>query len=303
MSLLVLDPGLATRVVDFGRPHTRHLGVPLGGAADRAALTLANALVGNTPEAPALEVTLKGPIVRADAELTIALVGAPFVATSAQQRFLPNRSFVLPAGAELYIGGAPVGVRAYLAVPGGFEVAETLGSRSALTPVRPGDLLRCAPEPRPARIVGPECPFLDFPRAHVLRVLPGPQHDWFAAGELQSHPFQVSPASNRMGLRLTGPALTVPPREMVSEPVCPGSVQVTRDGQAIVLGADGQTIGGYPKIAQVVRADLDRLGQMRQGDRVGFEWVDLMTAATLHEERRRRLAEWVTRIGISLDGP
>jgi antagonist of KipI len=133
--------------------------------------------------------------------------------------------------------------------------------------------------------------------------LPGPQHDWFPAGELHSREFQVSPASNRMGLRLTGPPLKVPPREMVSEPVCPGSVQVTRDGQAIVLGVDGQTIGGYPKIAQVVRADLDRLGQMRQGDHVRFEWVDLMTAATLHEERRRRLAEWVTRIGISLDGP
>jgi antagonist of KipI len=303
MSLQVLDPGLATRVVDFGRPHTRHLGVPLGGAADRAALTLANALVGNPPDAPALEVTLKGPIVRADAEMLLALVGAPLVAATGQQRFSPNRSFVLAAGTELYLGGAPAGVRAYLAVPGGFDVPEVLGSRSALALLRAGDLLPCAAERHPARIVGPECPFLVFPRAHVLHVLPGPQHDWFPASELQRCEFQVSPASNRMGLRLTGPGLTVPAREMVSEPVCPGSVQVTRDGQPIVLGVDGQTIGGYPKIAQVIRADLDRLGQMRQGDRVRFEWVDMTTAATLLEKRRQLLAGWVTRIGISLDGP
>ena len=138
MTLRVLDPGLATRIVDLGRPRTRHLGVAVGGAADRACFTLANALVGNPPDAAALEISLKGPILRAETDVTIAIVGAPFVGagvvgTSGCRRLL--------AGDELYLGGATAGVRAYLAVPGGFEAPVILGSRSGLETVRAGDRL------------------------------------------------------------------------------------------------------------------------------------------------------------------
>src|SRR5262249_59059181 len=96
-----------------------------------------------------------------------------------------------------------------------------------------------------------------------VRVLEGRQAEWFSADEFADHGFAIHPARNRMGLRLQGAPLPFPTRELLSEPVCPGSVQVTRDGQCIVLGVDGQTIGGYPKIAQVISADLDRLGQLR----------------------------------------
>jgi antagonist of KipI len=127
-----------------------------------------------------------------------------------------------------------------------------------------------------------------------LRVLRGAQADWFGAG--LSGTFQVSPASDRMGVRLRGPALAVPAGEMLSEPVCPGAVQVTRDGQCIILGVDGQTIGGYPKVAQVVSADLDRVGQLRPGEAVTFEYVSLAVAEELYHRRQALLRAWLTRL-------
>jgi 5-oxoprolinase (ATP-hydrolysing) subunit C len=294
MSFRVLDPGLATRLVDLGRPRTRHLGVSVGGAADRACFTLANALVGNVSEYAALEISLKGPILRAEADVTVAIVGAPFVGagvvgTSGCRRLL--------AGDELYLGGATAGVRAYIAVPGGFDAPVILDSRSGLEPVRAGDRLICASTANPLIGLGTECPFLDFPHERTLAVLPGPQRDWFSCGELGS--WTVSTASDRMGIRLDGPNLPALMREMVSEPVCPGSVQITREGQPIVLGVDGQTIGGYPKIAQVIRADLDALGQLRAGTLVRFEWVDAKEARRRWQARAASLREWTTRIALA----
>ena len=296
MSFRVLDPGLATRLVDLGRPRTRHLGVAVGGAADRACFALANALVGNSPGTAALEVSLKGPILRAETDVSIAIVGAPFVGAgvigvSGCRRLL--------AGDELYLGGATAGVRAYIAVPSGFEAPVILGSRSGLEPVRAGDRLICESAASPLRGLGPECPFLDFPHERTLAVLPGPQRDWFPGRDLGS--WTVSTASDRMGIRLDGPHLLALEREMVSEPVCPGSVQISREGQPIVLGVDGQTIGGYPKIAQVIRADLDALGQLRAGTVVRFEWVDADEAARRWRERAASVREWTTRIALGRD--
>jgi antagonist of KipI len=140
---------------------------------------------------------------------------------------------------------------------------------------------------------------------HLLRVLDGPQADWFEPDALTGSPereaptFTVTPAGNRMGLRLSGPPLPPPARELVSEPVCPGAVQVTRDGQCILLGVDGQTIGGYPKVALVVAADLDRLGQLRPGDRLRFVRVSLEEAEELARERRRWLDAWLLRLRVA----
>src|SRR5205807_3202074 len=122
------------------------------------------------------------------------------------------------------------------------------------------------------------------------------QADWFETRDWLAATFTVTRASNRMGLRLTGPALTVPQREMVSEPVCPGTVQVTRDGQCIILGVDGQTIGGYPRIAHVIAADLDRLGQLRPGARVQFRRVELGEAEAIYQQKQAELAAWIVRL-------
>src|SRR5262245_53121178 len=119
MSLVVLDPGLASRIVDLGRPRSRSLGVPVGGAADAASLVLGNGLVGNPPGTPSLEITLKGPILRAEARIGCVLFGAPFELGSARQTLRAGRTFTLDADEELHIGGATRGMRAYLCVVGG----------------------------------------------------------------------------------------------------------------------------------------------------------------------------------------
>jgi biotin-dependent carboxylase-like uncharacterized protein len=317
MSLHVLEPGLFTLVVDQGRPRTRSLGVPVGGAADRAALALGNGLVGNPPDAAALEMTLTGPTLTADCDLACVVFGAPFQLTSDRQELRAGTTFTLTAGERLHVGGTPRLLRAYLCVAGGLLVPAILGSRSGLAPLTAGAELTCRPGAIGARsLPTPPAPHRpgglpDYLGAWTrLRVLPGPQADWFPArgfyepaeDEVPALPprFAVSPAGNRMGLRLRGAPLPVPERQLVSEPVCPGAVQVTRDGQCIILGVDGQTIGGYPKIAQVIAADLDLLGQLRPGDQVCFVPVGLEEAEDLACRRRAELRAWGLRLRASL---
>jgi antagonist of KipI len=296
MTLHVVDPGLYTMVVDRGRQGSRSLGVPVGGAADQAALAVGNALVGNPPDAAALEITLAGPTLTAACELACVVHGAPFALTSDRQPLTAGKTFTLEPGERLQVGSTATGMRAYLCVRGGLQTPALLGCRSALEPLRTGADLPCLPGRLAAR-------FVHLPAAlgalapGPLRVLDGPQAHWFDLSLLQKEEFRVSASSNRMGLRLEGRPLPWQPREMVSEPVCPGAVQVTRDGRCIILGVDGQTIGGYPRIAQVIAADLDRLGQLRPGDVVRFARVGLEQAETLYRERQELLREWLARLG------
>jgi antagonist of KipI len=262
MTLRVVQPGLYTLAVDFGRPASRSLGIPVGGAADRTSLALANALVGNAPDTVGLEFTLAGPTLGAECDLACAVVGAPFDLSVGLRRLKINSAFTLAAGEVLRVGGTARGARAYFAVRGGLEVPLVLGSRSGLAPMSAGDVLPCRPGRTPERFIRRE----EGGHSVTLRAVAGPQADWFDVGAFFGREFAVSGSGNRMGLRLVGPALPVAGREMVSEPVCPGAVQVTRDGGCIVLGVDGQTIGGYPRVAQVIAADLDKVGQLRPGD-------------------------------------
>jgi antagonist of KipI len=308
----VLSPGLHTLIVDGGRPSSRSLGVPLGGAADRFHLAIGNALVGNPPDAAALEITLAGPVLEAGGELACVLCGAPFELHSDRQPLRAGTTFALTPGERLHIAGTNQGVRGYLCVRGGLRTPVILGSRSGLATIQAGQEVPCLTGRIGRRFVQmPDDPGewdtggLTPPRSPepiVLRVLEGPQADWFDGSEFFCRPdqtgptFTVTPASNRMGLRLLGRALRVPPHELVSEPVCPGTVQVVRDGQCIVLGVDGQTIGGYPRLATVIRADLDRCGQLRPGQRVCFLRVDLAEADRLARVREALLREWTTRL-------
>jgi len=312
MSLRVREAGLLSLLVDLGRPRSRHLGVPLGGAADRAALALANALVGNDRGAVALEITLSGPTLEGLQPAACVVFGAPLLCTINGSPLVPGTTFTLEPGAVLRIGGTLSGARGYLAVAGGFDAPEILASRSAIEPIRAGDELKC----RASRIESRSLPFSAFlanpdregggelrPVAHapgspaVLRVLDGPQRDWFEGDSFFVHEYEVSPASNRMGVRLKGPPLPRRVGELVSEAVAPGAVQVTNDGLPVILGVDGQTIGGYPKIAHVIRADLDSLAQLRPGERVRFQRVaDADLAAT---ERATVLTDWLTRLRIA----
>jgi biotin-dependent carboxylase-like uncharacterized protein len=298
MSLLVLDPGIDSRIVDLGRPHTRSLGVPVGGAADRRSFSLGNALLGNAVDAPALEIALKGPRLRADADVGCVVFGAPFDIFRGDERVDAGRTFTLRAGQVLRIGGTGRGMRAYLCVRGGFESPTILASRSGLEPIHVNEVLACSTSP----VGGRWCLEIqhDFTSETMsVHAIPGLQASWFDESEFYDQEFTVSPASNRMGLRLQGTPLTMPRREMVSEPVAPGAVQVTNDGQCIVLGVDGQTIGGYPKIAHVASVDLDALGQLRPGQRVRFSRCTINDAVEMDRIAHAELRRWCLRLQSS----
>jgi antagonist of KipI len=292
-TLTLLTPGLCTLLVDHGRPRSRSLGVPVGGAADRTSFALGNAILGNRPDAPALEICLTGPTLVADVDLACVVFGAPFEVWTTRRRLKAEKTFTLAAGEELSIGGTPSRMRAYLCIRGGMSGPVTLDSHSSLQPLTAGTTLGCEPGRIRSRWLAESFPQSE---GEPLRYLPGAQADWFPADALESRTLTETPASNRMGLRLEGEPLPVTGREMVSEPVCPGTVQVTRDGQCIVLGVDGQTIGGYPKIAHVIAADLDRLGQLRPGSRVQFRRVELGEAEAIYQRKQAELAAWIVRL-------
>ncbi|HEV8060434.1 MAG TPA: biotin-dependent carboxyltransferase family protein [Gemmataceae bacterium] len=294
MTLKVLAPGLHTLLVDCGRPGSRSLGVPVGGAADRFSLAIGNALVGNAPDAVALEINLSGPTLEATCSLACVLWGANFELCRNERALRTGYTFNLEPGDLVRIGGCNQGARAYFCVRGGFDTPPILASRSALTPLQAADSLACQPGSTKGRTV--RGPWIWNREPSVLRVLDGSQAAWFSKNEFFEQSFTVSPASNRMGLRLIGRPLTQTPIEIVSEPVCPGTVQVTRDGQCIVLGVDGQTIGGYPKMAQVISADTDKLAQLRAGDKICFRAVSLEVAERIYRQKRAEINEWVLRL-------
>ncbi len=299
MPFLIRAPGTHSLLVDFGRPHHRSLGVPVGGAADRAALALGNALLGNDPAQSALEITLAGPVLEATAPHSVVVSGAPFALWVNDSPRPAGKSFTVRPGDVLRIGTTELGLRGYLCVVGGFESQMILGSRSALEPIRPGQQLVCRPSEARSRLLLDAPPFIDD--SVVLRVLKGSHAEEFDAGAFVSQDYTVAAESNRMGNRLRGrPLARKDNQELLSAPVGAGTVQITNDGQAIVLGVDAQTIGGYPRIAQVISADLDKLGQLRPGQVIRFQWVDRTDAEASYRHRQAWLHERVTRLRHSI---
>ncbi len=302
MSFRVLQPGTSSLLVDAGRPGSRSLGVPLGGAADMAAYRIGNALMGNQTDAVALEITLSGPVLQAENDVSACLFGAAFNISINAEPAEASRVLQMRTGDLVRIGGARRGARAYFCVRGGFHTRSILGSGSSFAPIAEADMLVCKPSTGSGRslAVTDVLALLEEPvDVNALRAIAGPQADWFAAHRFYQQVFVVSPASNRMGMRLQGEALPRQPREMVSEAVAPGAVQITNEGLPIILGVDGQTIGGYPKIAQVIRADLDRSAQFRPGQSLRFIRVTLEEAEALADRRRHNLRRWVTALLLS----
>lgn len=299
MSLRVLHPGTYSLLVDRGRPGSRSLGIPPGGAADVAAFQIGNALVGNRPDKVALEMALSGATLQAECDVSACVFGSPFrIEVNGRGRSAAS-VFAIRAGETLRIGGTTRGARGYLCVKGGFHTTQVLGSGTAFQPLAEGEQLLCSASHDHGRsLEHADVSSLFDDARESLRVIAGPQADWFATDALYQQSFTVAPASNRMGIRLNGQPLARPPRELISEAVAPGAIQMTNEGQPIVLGVDGQTIGGYPKIAQVIQADLDRLGQLRPGQSVRFERVDLDAAERLAHGRRDKLKRWLSVLRI-----
>jgi antagonist of KipI len=285
----VVSPGYLTTVQDLGRFGWAHFGVSASGAADPFALRAGNLLVGNAENAPALEMTLLGGAFEFESDAVIALTGSDFSAG------LPLWTAVnVKAGSLVHCGPSQSGARCYLAVRGGIGVPKAMGSASThLTTgvggraLRRGDVLPIGDEAvRQPRTAAKDVPPLT--PGGILRVTEGPQAESFA-GELYGGLYTVSEESNRMGLRLRGPAIPSPGGHMLTEGVPLGAVQVPPDGQPIILFVEHQTTGGYPKPANVISADFRRLGQLRPRDQVSFERVTIEQALRLLQQQEQWL--------------
>lgn len=311
MSVHVLAPGLQATVQDGGRHGYRHLGVGSAGALDPYSHAVANLLVGNAMDAPVIEAALAGPSLRFDRAARIALCGAAVAARVGATEIPGWRPVDLPAGSELHIGRCTEGARITLAIAGGWSVPKVLGSAS--TDLRggfgglrgralaAGDRLPVGRSVEPAgRALGiapwwiDPAPDLDFTTPAVVRVLAG--HDATVPMDaLCNGTWRVAAASNRQGLRLEGPAIALDPSaapvsQRITEPVVPGTLQLPADGQPILLLADAQSHGGYPRIGHAIACDLPRLAQLRPGDTVRFTACSAVQAVRLRREQAARLA-------------
>ena len=316
MTVRVLAPGLQATVQDAGRHGFRHLGVGSAGALDPYSHAVANLLVGNRVGAPVLEAALAGPTLRFERAARIALCGATVDARVGDVAIPGWRPVDLPAGSELRVGRCREGARIYLAVAGGWSVPHVMGSGS--TDLRggfggmrgralvAGDVLPVARSAEPtcdalriARWWIDPSPDLAFGASTTVRILPG--HEATAPGDaLVATPWRVAAASDRQGLRLAGPALALDPPAApgrASEPVAPGTLQLPAGGQPIVLLADAQTHGGYPRIGHAIASDLSRLAQLRPGDTVRFAPCTPTEALHLRREQASRLARIALAIG------
>jgi antagonist of KipI len=297
----VIHPGTFTTIQDLGRPQYMKYGIPASGAADRFSAQAANWLVGNLPGAALLEITLFRLELLTLNELVMAVTGGN-LSPQVNEKSLPMwQSVALREGDRVSFRERKEGLRAYLAIRGGFAGKEFLGSRSVFVrglmgnAVQKGEILETAnPVTNPflLRKISPEM-IPNFSHKNNLRVLLGPQDDRFTKKGIEtflSSDYRVSSQSDRMGYRLEGPAIEHrSSSDIISEPIARGAIQVPGDGLPIILLWDAQVSGGYTKIANVISADLDRLAQMMPGEGLRFQAVTLESAHQALREERVRL--------------
>lgn len=302
-SLQIVKPGLLTTVQDLGRYGHQASGVPVAGPMDTFSHRLANQLAGNEPDAATLEITLIGPELIVDADTTMAIAGGQFEVLCDERPVSIGASFPIARGQRLKFGRVLQGARAYLAVAGGIQTPAVLGSRATHLVSRMGGLAGRA------LVAGDVVPVFDQEASRplrkaqgltlpskgraLLRVMPGPQADWFDADAMKTIAgvsFRISPQSNRMGYRLQGPPLARSrDGELISEPLGIGAIQVPSAGEPILLMADRQTAGGYPKIGYVISADLPLAGQLAPGDFIEFHLCSAQEAVAALIARERQL--------------
>jgi KipI family sensor histidine kinase inhibitor len=293
----IIEPGALSSIQDHGRWGHQHLGVSPGGAADPVLATIANRLVGNPDEAAVIECTMTGPVLQFNGYARVAWVGWADEPSGKPHEF--------KVGNRVDLRGRMSHLRGYVAVAGGIDVPEVLGSRATdLRAVfgghhgrslQAGDTLAIG-KASTTPVSGKW--HVSWPRPDgrliEIRYLRGIQAEWFTeeAHRLFSENFyEISPYSDRTGTRLKGPGLRLlEPREMVSQPVVAGSVQVPPDGQPIVLMSERQTIGGYPQIGHVISADIPKLARAWPGTHVRFRQVDLDEARHAWNQLQRDLA-------------
>ncbi|MCB0685605.1 MAG: biotin-dependent carboxyltransferase family protein [Saprospiraceae bacterium] len=284
LTMIIVKPGLQTTIQDLGRSGWQEFGVPVSGAMDRRSLRLANLLVGNAVNNPCLEITLLGPEILFDGNGLIAITGAnlsPAINDHPIPLHLPIKIY---AGDRLSFGKYINGCRSYLAVHGHWLSPRWLNSYSVV-PYCDG-FPSLPPYIKKNHHISIE--YLRLPEKEItiekqsiaesiIEVIPGPEFHEFSQesrSQFGNETFEITNQSNRMGYRLkeklTGPLVT---RSLISSGVVPGTIQVTHSGQMIILMADAQTTGGYPRIGVVRSADLDILGQKKPGDTIRFKLI------------------------------
>ncbi|MHA7871755.1 MAG: 5-oxoprolinase subunit C family protein [Hyphococcus sp.] len=307
----IVAPGAQTTIQDAGRSGARHLGVPRSGAADRISFALANVAAGNPWDAPALECALTGPGLDFLADAAFALGGADMQATLNGARIPLYTYQKVKAGDALHLGAAQVGLRAYIALAGGVAGAPFLGSVATYLPARlggldgralaGGDVIHSG-DAAGAPVSAPDDLIPHFTREWFLRATPGPEAPQFSSDALRrffGSPFVADRRANRMGVRLSGGAVhTRAPFGMKSSAVFPGTVQQPPDGAPFLLLADAQTLGGYPRIAQVIDADLHLAGQIRPGDKVWFSRTGAVDAQRIGVQRAAQFASVIEGFGL-----
>ena len=292
MAVEVLDAGFLTTVQDLGRFGYTHLGISPAGAADPLSLRIANRLVGNDANAPALEMTLMGAALRFNEATVVAIAGAKCEVSIGGGSGPLHAALPVPAGAILSCGNITAGARTYIAMQGGIEVALVMGSASTDLrggfggqqgrKLQAGDVLQIGRR-QTASVARLKPEALDALHCSgPVRLTRGAQQSWFGEETFErlfTVPYVVSEQSDRAGLRLKGEPLQPRiRRQLLTDGIPLGAIQVPPDGQPIILFVDLQSTGGYPKIANVISTDLHRIGQLRPRDAVRFQEVSLAEA-------------------------
>lgn len=317
MSLKVLHPGLLTTLQDLGRYGFQKQGVIVSGAMDPFSLRIANLLVGNKEEEAGLEITMRGPTLLIQKNMLISICGGNLSPKIDGRSIEQWRPIDVKAGSMLEFGRCISGCRTYLAAAGGLDVTEVMGSKSTYLRAGIGGFQgRALKENDVVKINQPDSEVMNhaakwfvsttiIPRYDsnpIIRVIRGREMKRFSDESIKtffSSEFQVTPQSDRMGYRLIGKNLKLSqPFEMISEAVSFGTIQVPPDGNPIILLADRQTTGGYPKIAQIISVDLPIIGQMQPAEKMRFKEVTIEEAQRLYIQREQAIQQ--LKQGISL---
>ncbi len=318
MQITINKPGVLSTVQDMGRWEYLSQAVPVSGPMDNLSARIANIALGNNEDAPVIEFTYAAAEFNVDAPALIAYAGESAVLKCGKQLLLPNRPLFIPAGQTITLQNTGNGSRTYLAIAGGFNIPVILGSCSTYLPaaiggmdgraLRAGYMLKGKDIFTPlnqvliAHLSGEVIAYpkwsvskqaLGLNHTNIIRVITGPESSWFnqaSVNTLFNTAFTISPQSNRMGYRLKGPKMQrINSSELLSTAVTMGTIQVTGNSDLILLMADCQTTGGYPRIAQVASVDLPICGQLKPGDQIFFKEISRTEAEMLYIEREHNL--------------
>ncbi|MCJ8211819.1 biotin-dependent carboxyltransferase family protein [Mucilaginibacter sp. RS28] len=317
MKIRIVKPGLLTTIQDLGRWAYLAQAVPVSGAMDTYSARLANKCIGNPDNDAVIEFTASGASFIAETDLLIAYTGGGAILEVNEQQLPPNRPLFVPVGSNITFTNSRNGFRTYLAIAGGWDLPLVLGSRSTYTiagfgghkgrSLQKQDILESSQNLTPLA----EKIFLSLKTDHInysswhagvpfrtldnytIRIMPGHEFGWFegqSIATLLSTAYNINNRSNRMGCFLDGIQMKRRhQQELLSTAVTPGTIQVVNDGSLVLLMADAQTTGGYPRIAQIAAADLPLCGQLKPGDAIKFEEISFHDAETLYFEQENNI--------------